>query len=108
LKGSSKYIGFCGLNYSVKKKEVDVGFRFMKAHWGKGYATEAALASLQHGFHAYGIDRIVGRARKDNAASLRVLEKLGMHFQKEFDEEGYVWYQYQITNQEMTDESILC
>jgi RimJ/RimL family protein N-acetyltransferase len=99
LNDSSEYIGFCGLNYSQKKMEVDVGFRFIRAHWGKGYATEAARASLQHGFNEYGLDRIVGRAMKENAASLRVLEKLGMRFQKEFDEEGAVWVQYQIARQ---------
>ena len=86
--------------------EVDVGFRFMRVHWGKGYATEAARASLQYGFNEYSLDRIVGRAMKENAASLRVLEKLGMRFQKEFEDEGAIWCQYQITPQEMSDGSI--
>jgi len=103
LKDDNKYIGFCGLNYSQKKMEVDVGFRFMRVHWGKGYATEAARASLQYGFNEYSLDRIVGRAMKENAASLRVLEKLGMRFRKEFDEEGAGWCQYEIAHEEMAD-----
>jgi len=101
LKDTRDYIGFCGLNYSLSKQEVDVGFRFLRKHWGKGYATEAALGSLVHGFLVDGLPRIVARARVDNAASQRVIQKLGMRFEKEFLEDNQVWSQYQITRPEL-------
>lgn len=101
LKDTGEYIGFCGLNYSMKKREVDVGFRFLRKHWGKGYATEAARGSLLHGFQVYGLERIVARARVDNPASQRVIQKLGMHFEKEFVEDNQVWSQYEITRAEV-------
>ena len=102
---TGEYLGFCGLNYSSQKAEVDVGFRFMRRYWGKGYATEASRASLLHGFGVYGLDRIAGRAMKDNPASLRVLQKIGMHYQKEFIEDGVLWTQYEITREEFGDGS---
>lgn len=93
---TNEYLGWCGLSFSSEKKETDIGFRFLQKHWGKGYATESAIACLDYGFHMLQLDRIVGRAMKDNAASHRVLEKLGMQFQKEYQEEGKGWVQYEL------------
>ncbi|MEM9921622.1 MAG: GNAT family N-acetyltransferase [Bacteroidota bacterium] len=89
-----EYLGFCGLKYSPDKQEVDLGFRLIRRYWGLGYATEAAMACLNYGFEHLQMEKIVGRARKDNPASIRVLEKIGMHFQKTFREEPYLWVQY--------------
>lgn len=72
-KETGEYLRFCGLNYRPHLGEVDVGFRFLKRYWGHGYATEAARGSLQHGFDVYGLSCIVGRARRDNLPSHRVL-----------------------------------
>ena len=67
-------VGWCGL----KKNPwgIDLGFRFFQAHWNKGYATEAAQATLEWA-KAHGLKRLVGRALTGNPASIRVLEKLG-------------------------------
>jgi ribosomal-protein-alanine N-acetyltransferase len=100
LKETGEYIGFCGLNYRPAMDEIDLGFRFRRAYWGKGYATEAARASLLHGFQVYNLGRIVARAMRANTASHRVIQKLGMRFEKEFSEHGEVWYQYEITREE--------
>lgn len=93
---TKEYVGFCGLNFSASKTEVDLGFRFQRRFWGQGYATEAGFAALRVGFSTYGLEKIVGRAMKENTASIHVLEKLGMTYEKEFDEDGRRWMQLSI------------
>jgi RimJ/RimL family protein N-acetyltransferase len=55
-----------------------VGYRLFKKHWGKGYASEACKRTIEYGFNDMNLARIVAHARKENSASLRVLEKCGM------------------------------
>jgi ribosomal-protein-alanine N-acetyltransferase len=71
-------IGAAGLQRLDGGPEVEVGYRFLKTHWGRGYATESALASLAYGFDDLGLDRIVAVALESNLASRRVLEKCGL------------------------------
>lgn len=79
VKPGLEFIGWCGLKCRPERdNEIDLGYRFMKSAWGKGYATEAAFASLRYGFEKLGLPRIVGRAMPRNLASLKVLEKIGM------------------------------
>jgi RimJ/RimL family protein N-acetyltransferase len=80
--------------------EVDLGFRLLRSQWGKGYATEAAQGSLQYGFKTYSLEKIVAQAMKENIASQRVLQKLGMRFQKTFEERPMTWVQYEIVQEE--------
>ena len=80
-KESNDFLGWCGLKLN-EEKIIDLGFRFFKIHWGKGYATESAKASLDYGFNNLKIDEIIGRASIENKASVRVLEKLKMNFWK--------------------------
>jgi RimJ/RimL family protein N-acetyltransferase len=75
-----QFIGWCGLKAIPQRNEIDLGYRFIKEAWGKGYATEAAFASLKYGFEKLNLPRIVGRAMPGNIGSLRVLEKCGMVF----------------------------
>ncbi len=77
-KDDDRYMGFCGLRRSESSGDVDLGFRLMRAFWGRGYATEAANKALELGFEAFGLKRIIARAVPDNKASLRVLQKLHM------------------------------
>ncbi len=77
---AERFIGWCGLKNRPERNEVDLGYRFMKSAWGKGYATEAAFACINYGFNNLGLQRIVGRAMPDNIASLKVLEKCGMTY----------------------------
>ena len=79
-KTDNDFLGWCGLKYSTDVDEVDIGFRLFKKHWNKGYATESANACIEMGFNKFGITSIVGRARKENSASIRVLEKIGLQF----------------------------
>lgn len=75
------FIGWCGFKRN-EEDLIDLGFRFFKKEWNKGFATEAAKATLSYGFGTLNFDRIIGRAAKDNVASLKVLEKLGMRYWK--------------------------
>jgi RimJ/RimL family protein N-acetyltransferase len=80
LKDQNEFIGWCGLKYLDELNEVDLGYRYMKKYWAKGYATEAAKASLDYGFNVVNLERIVGRALPGNIASIKVLEKCGMSY----------------------------
>ena len=70
-------IGLCGLG--MFESETEVIYKFFPAFWGRGYATEAAVASLAYGFQTLQLDRIIGVTQEANQGSQRVLEKLGMH-----------------------------
>lgn len=74
------YIGWCGLKYLEEKDEVDLGYRFMKKFWGKGYATEASRVCLDYGFNQLWCEVITAHAMTQNVASIEVMKKLGMSF----------------------------
>ena len=80
LKENNTFIGWCGLKYRPERKETDLGYRFLRSCWGKGYASEAAAACLLYGFEHYQLPLITARAHVENLASLRVIEKCGMQF----------------------------
>lgn len=87
LKETGKVIGWCGLKYLTDINETDLGYRWKKKHWGKGYATEAGRACLQYGFENLGVEQIIAQVLKDNKASIRVLEKIGMTYWKQLHTE---------------------
>ena len=95
-KATSKFIGWCGLKYCQDKNEYDIGFRFYRTYWNKGYATETALKCLDYGFTQPGIKKIIGRAMKENIGSIKVLEKIGMTFKEIFDFEGHEGVLYEL------------
>jgi [ribosomal protein S5]-alanine N-acetyltransferase len=76
-------VGMCGLIKRDTLADVDIGFAFLPAGRGQGYATEAAQATLHHGFAVLRLPRIVAIANPANQASQRVLEKAGMVFESE-------------------------
>ena len=80
LKSTGEQIGFAGLKYLEELGEVDVAYRLLPTHWGQGFATEAALASVRYGFADLGLKRIIGLAMPENIASVRVLEKAGLRY----------------------------
>ncbi len=84
-KEKNKFLGWCGLKYDPIKNEYDIGFRFFRANWNKGYATETASACLDFGFQKMGIERILGRAMKLNVASIKVLQKIGLKYVGDFE-----------------------
>jgi ribosomal-protein-alanine N-acetyltransferase len=82
-KNTEKIIGWCGLKYSPEVDEYDIGFRFFRDQWNKGYATESAKACIKLGFEEKNLPMIVGRAMKLNVASIRVLVKSGLTYWKD-------------------------
>ena len=82
LKGSEIPIGLCGLVKRDSLKDVDVGFAFLPQYWLKGYAFESASAVLAYARNTLGLKRILGIATPDNQGSIRVLEKIGLKFEK--------------------------
>jgi RimJ/RimL family protein N-acetyltransferase len=72
-------IGGCGIHV-LSGGEPELGYWIGVPYWGRGYATEAARAVLDHGFGALGCERLTSRARVSNPASRRVLEKCGFQW----------------------------
>jgi RimJ/RimL family protein N-acetyltransferase len=71
-------VGFHVLNHVWGEPDIQVGFGLLAPAWGRGYGTEMALALVRHGFRDLGLPRIVGIASRPNAASHRVLTKIGL------------------------------
>ena len=82
LKESGVPIGICGLLKRETLGDVDVGFAFLPQFWSKGYALESASAVMAYGRSCFGLNRIVAVTNPDNEGSIRVLEKLGLGFEK--------------------------
>lgn len=84
LKKDGRFVGQAG----ILKQEVDgeaeweVGYGFLRDYWGRGLATEAAIACREYGFHTKGYTRLISIIHPDNAASRRVAEKAGMTVEK--------------------------
>ncbi len=79
LEGGS-FVGVCGL-VGVAEGSAELGYWIGRPFWGRGYATEAARAVLRFGFEELGLARVTARCLERNAASYRVLEKVGMRFE---------------------------
>ncbi len=80
---SSQMIGYCGLRYLDRLDEVEVLYGLAKAYWGRGIATQAAKASISYGFNVAHLDRIIAMALPENYASRKVIEKAGLHYEKQ-------------------------
>ena len=80
--GEADFIGFVGLNEATFPAPftpaVEVGWRLAPAHWGRGYATEAARATVADGFDRLGLAEIVSFTTAANRRSRAVMERLGM------------------------------
>jgi ribosomal-protein-alanine N-acetyltransferase len=85
IKETGEYIGWCGLKYLPNKNITDIGYRFIKHFWGKGYATESAAACLDDGFKRLQLNKIIATAMKENIASINVFKKLGLKYQNDAD-----------------------
>ena len=83
LKENNQFLGWCGLKYRPELDETDLGYRLKKSTWGKGYATEAAKHTLDHGLNKLNLPVITAHAHVENIGSIKVLEKIGMHFTRE-------------------------
>jgi len=82
LKGSKTPIGICGLLKRDTLSDVDIGFAFLPQYRSKGYAFESAGAVMDYGRNVLGLRRVVAITDEDNVGSIRVLEKIGMSFDR--------------------------
>lgn len=98
-KNNNEFIGWCGLKHQKETGEIDLGYRLKKSEWGKGYATEAAKATIDYGLKKLGLQCITGRALPGNDASVHVMEKCGMNPIGIQKIEGLDHHTFQITNQ---------
>jgi len=77
---SGKLIGACDLSW-IESNVVDLGYMLEAEQWGKGYATEIALALLEGAFQELRAERVISTVDVNNRASIRVLEKIGMRWE---------------------------
>jgi RimJ/RimL family protein N-acetyltransferase len=88
-KANGNWLGFVGLNHigpgieGVVSNDVEIGWWIISAAWGRGYATEGAVAIRDEGFERVGLERLIARLQPANTASARVAEKIGMRFELE-------------------------
>lgn len=82
LKSDGTAIGICGLIKRDTLPDMDIGFAFLARHRGRGYAREAAQATLVQGRQEFGLRRILAIVTPGNARSIRLLEELGFRFER--------------------------
>ncbi|MBL7865581.1 MAG: GNAT family N-acetyltransferase [Cyclobacteriaceae bacterium] len=98
-KESHALVGWCGLLIQeVDQSEVvEVGYSIMPDHWGKGYATEASRACIDHAFNHAWCESIISIIQVDNIESRRVAEKNGMTISRETTYHGNEVFIYVIS-----------
>jgi [ribosomal protein S5]-alanine N-acetyltransferase len=94
LRDGGDFLGWCGVKHVPEQSEYDIGYRFSKPHWGKGYASETATATLAYAREHLANERVVGRAMPENVASVRVLEKIGLVYEGDEMVEGALFRVY--------------
>lgn len=85
LKTSDVPIGICGLYKRDALPDIDIGFAFLPAYAGKGYGYESASAVLAYAANVLGLTRITGITKPTNQNSIRLLEKMGLRFEKKIN-----------------------
>lgn len=86
LKNSAAPIGMCGLLKREELPDPDIGFAFLPEFWGKGFALEAARAVMNDARERLKLKRVLAIVMPDNIASIKLLEKLGMTFERDNDD----------------------
>jgi [ribosomal protein S5]-alanine N-acetyltransferase len=92
MKNTHRVIGYSGLTKSPDingKPEIEIGFRLARSFWSRGYGTECAAAVRDFAFGPLSIPRLIALVDPGNTASLRVIEKIGMIYEREIMLPGY-------------------
>lgn len=95
-RASGDILGWCGLKYHEDTGENDIGYRLFRKYWNKGFATEASHLALQYGFRRLGLDTVIARAVKENVTSIKVMQKLGLEYEQDFEEHGSLCEQHRV------------
>lgn len=89
VKQGAPFIGFVGLNAVPEilpfAPGTEIGWRLAEAHWGKGYATEAARSILQFAFETLELEAVVSFTAEKNTPSMAVMKRLGMRHKTNFE-----------------------
>jgi RimJ/RimL family protein N-acetyltransferase len=93
------FIGWSGLKFVTDltnhhKNYYDLGYRLKKEYWGKGIATETAIASLNYAFNKLHANQVYAMADVENQVSNKILKKIGLSFIEKFNLDGieHNWY----------------
>ncbi len=99
---SGVHVGCAGLRPSPEPHTLELGFHLRPEHWGLGYATEAARAVLAYGFATLGLRAVVAGHHPENAASRRVLERVGFRYthDEHYPDTGLTHRNYRLTAEE--------
>jgi RimJ/RimL family protein N-acetyltransferase len=89
--------GLCGIQPLTETDEIEIGYWLAQRYWGYGLATEAARAAAHDAFERVGLDRLVAVARKENAPSLGIMEKIGMTYERNHIHRGIPVVLYSMT-----------
>lgn len=101
-KETREFFGWSGLMMLEDFGEVEIGYGMAKNFWGKGIGFECAKAWLEYGFENKNLDRIVALADPANTGSWRIMEKLGMNFEKTVVHHGFECKFYAISRDEFS------
>ena len=82
VKETEASIGICGLIKREELDDVDIGFALLPAYWAQGYALESARAVERYARSVVGLRRLVAITSPANQRSIRVLEKIGLRFER--------------------------
>lgn len=81
-------VGICGLLRRDTLEHPDLGYALLQAHWSRGYACEAAAATIRWAFDSLGLSKIVAVTAPNNAPSIALLHKLGFVYEQTVDFRG--------------------
>ncbi len=95
-RSTGEMIGFCGVGYWRDALDPEIGWWLARRCWGGGLATEAARVALRDTLERVRLDKIISVAARENAASRRVMEKLGLKLESEFERDGLALVRYAI------------
>jgi RimJ/RimL family protein N-acetyltransferase len=87
-KEDKRKIGMCGLIKRLSLNDVDIGFAFLPEYEKKGYGTEIATATLNYGQNILGLKTIIAITNPENDSSIKLLNKIGLKFEKKFVHDG--------------------
>ncbi len=83
-KEDNAFIGKCGFNYLPDNSDIELAYMLDEPYWGNGYASEIAKATLEYGINKLNLKRVVALVYPQNSPSIRVIEKTGMKYEKEY------------------------
>jgi len=95
-KAAEEVIGFCGVGFWRDTLDPEIGWWLARRYWGCGLATEAAVAAMRDAFERAGLERVISVALPENMGSIRIMEKLGLKLECEFENEGVRLVRYAI------------